>query len=64
MVWGLLERGICESKILIFYSLNKQWTFTTFKEDDPSVCVPLASDSSETIKVNIMKLGTVNASDM
>ena len=28
------------------------------------VCVSLASDSSETIKVTIIKLGTVTASDM
>ena len=57
-------RFFCVSLSFCFQSLE---TLKKFKIDDPksvSVCVSLASDSSETIQVIITKLGMVTASDM
>ena len=40
------------------------YNFAKFNVDDPSVCVFLASHSSEIVEVVIIQLGTVTASDM
>ena len=50
---------------LVFFVCKVVSDFAKFYIDDPSlsVCVSLASDSSETIEITV-KLGTVTASDM
>ena len=64
------KRANCLSVQLIVFVLYQLWCVFVFKVSDFRLCVclcvlwPSSSDSSETTKVTIIKLGTETASDM